>query len=92
VLAIKTIKQHILFLSANSISKINCAASRECQIEMNDGRIYQAKLISADCLFNYFAVLVLQANAKKFSVTIAKDTMSQEKFYQLNLYLRSINK
>lgn len=92
VLAIKTIKQHILFLSTNAISKINCSANRKCRIELNNGKVYQAKLMSADCLFNYFVVFTMQASAKKFSAAIAKDTMSQEKFYQLNLYLRSLNK
>jgi len=92
VTAAITFKQYVLLKSANSISKLNCSSKRKCRVELNNGKVYQAKLIAADWLFDYFAVLVLQNNTKKFKATIAKDTMSQEQFYALRLYLRSLNK
>lgn len=87
-----TFKQYVLLTSANSIIKINCSSKCKCRIELNNGKVYQAKLVAADWLFDYFAVIVLQNNTKKFKATIAKDTMSQEQFYALRLYLRSLNK
>ena len=92
VIAANTFNQYVLLKSAKSISKLNCSGERKCRIELNDGKVYKAKLIAANWLCDYFEVLVLQNNTKKFKSTIAKDTMSQEQFYALRLYLRSLNK
>ncbi len=92
IMAIYTIKQYALLKSENSIYKLRCSSNNKCQIELKNGKVLQAKLISAEWLFNYFAVLLLQNNTKKFKATIAKDSMSQEQLYALRLYLRSFNK
>ncbi len=92
VLATYTVNQYVLLKSEKSIYKLNCRNTRKCRVELNNGKVYQANLIAANWLFDYFAVLVLQNNTKKFKATIAKDTMSQEQFYALRLYLRSLNK
>lgn len=91
-MAYKTIKQYALFKADNSIVKLNCASKNKCRIELANGKVYQATIVTANWLFNYFAILVLQTHVKKFNVTIAKDTMSQEQSYTLRLYLRSLNK
>ena len=59
MIAVNTFKQYVLLKSANSISKLNCSNKRKCRVELNNGKVYQTKLIAADWLFDYFAVLVL---------------------------------
>ena len=92
VMAVKTIKQYALLKSENSIYKLRCSSNSKCEIELKNGKVFQAKLIAANWLFDYFAVFLLQNNTNKFKATIAKDSMSQEQFYALRLYLRSLNK
>ena len=92
LMAVKTIKQYVLLKTDHSIAKLNCLTNCKCRLELNNGKVYQVKIISAEWLFNYFAVLVLRNNSNKFKATIAKDTLSQEQFYALHLYLRSLNK
>ena len=84
------IKQYVLLSSNNAIKKINCSGNDKCRVELNNELSYLAKIISADWLLNYFAVFVLQSNTKRFNLIIAKDAMSQEQFYTLSLYLRSL--
>ncbi len=90
-IAAKIIKQYVLLKAEHSISKMNCANNLKCRLEFVNGKVCQAKLISADWLFDYFAILEFQKNAKKFKAVIAKDAVSQEQFYALRLYLRSLN-
>jgi len=92
MMAAKTIKQYALLISEDSIYKLRCSSNSKCQIELKNGKVLQAKLIAANWLFDYFAVFLLQNNTNKFKATIAKDSMSQEQFYALRLYLRSLNK
>lgn len=67
------------------------SASNECKIESKDGTLHDARIKNADWLFRYFAVIILCTNSKIYKTIIAKDTLSQEQFYTLRLYLRSIN-
>ena len=90
--AVNSIKQYALFKSDNAIYKLSSLGDRKLLVELKNGKVFQAKVISAECLFDYFTVFVLQNNARKYKSTIAKDTLSQEQFYTLRLYLRSFNK
>ncbi len=92
MMAAKTIKQYALLSSEDSIYKLRCSSNSKCQIELKNGKVFHAKLIAANWLFDYFTVFLLQNNTNKFKATIAKDSMSQEQFYALRLYLRSLNK
>ena len=89
--AFVAIRRFGLLTSNDSVLHLSCTASDRCRIELNNGKVYQANITSADWLFNYFAVILLQNNSKKFKVIIAKDAVSQEQFYALRLYLRSLN-
>ena len=97
---VKAVKQHALLRSDSSIAALVCSSSslssgsdnNKCKITLNNGKEFKVNITSADCLFNYFIVLLFKNNAKTFKATIAKDTISQEQFYSLRLYLRSINK
>ena len=91
-MGVKTIKQYALLLTQTSIIKLICSSDNKCKITLKSGEEFQVKLISANCLFDYFIVFLFKNNAKKFKATIAKDTVSQEQFYALHLYLRSFNK
>ena len=86
-----TAKKYIFFKSNNSIAKLSCTKNGKCRVELKNGKVFQAKIVSAEWLFNYFAVFVLENNVNKFKTTIAKDALSQEQFYSLRLYLRSLN-
>jgi hypothetical protein len=88
----KAVRQYALFKADTSITKFNCSSDSKCKVELKNGKEIQVKLISADCLFGYFIVLLFKNNTKKYKITIAKDTVSQEQFYALRLYLRSLNK
>ncbi len=92
VMAVKTIKQYALLKSEDSIYKLRCSSNSKCKIELKNGKVFQAKLIAENWLFDYFAVFLLQNSTNKFKGTIAKDSMSQEQFYALRLCLRSLNK
>ena len=85
------IRRFALLTSNDSVLHLSCASNDRCRIELVNGKVYQTKITSADWLFNYFAVILLQSNSKKFKVIIAKDAVSQEQFYALRLYLRSLN-
>jgi len=91
-MATKAIREHGLNISETSITKLSCASNSKCRIELNNGTAIQAKITNADWLFNYFAVLIIQSKQNKFNTVIAKDSLSQEQFYTLRLYLRSLNK
>ena len=99
-LGVKAIKQHALLRADSSITAIVCSSSNlgsgsgnnKCKVILNNGKEFQTELISANCLFDYFIVFLFKNNTKKFKATIAKDAISQEQFYALRLYLRSINK
>lgn len=91
-LGIITIKKHALLNDNNSINRIICTGNDKCKIEFNSGHLIQAKIISVRSLFNYFIVMVIKDNKKNITSIIAKDSISQEQFYTLRLYLRSINK
>ena len=90
-IAFVVIRQFALLISNDSVLHLRCAANDRCRIGLNNGKVYQANIISADWLFNYFALILLQSNSKKFKVIISKDAVSQEQFYTLRLYLRSLN-
>jgi len=92
IIALHLVKQHALLKHSHSITSLNCAHDKKCKIKFNDGNSCNAEIISAEWLFNYFAVFVFQNKKKKLNATIAKDSMSQEQFYALRLYLRSLNK
>ena len=85
------IKQYALLVSKDAIRLLNCSSKNKCKLELNNKHRYLTSIVSANWLFNYFAVLVLQSSTKKFNVIIAKDALSQEQFYTLRLYLRSLN-
>ncbi len=91
VMAFIVIRHYAFIASDDSIKHLNCIANNKCRIELNNGKVYQTKVVSAAWLFNYFVVIMLQSNSKKFKLTIAKDALSQEQFYALRLYLRSLN-
>lgn len=85
-------KQYVLLQNKNSIVKIiTVSASNECKIENRDGTLHDARIKNADWLFRYFVVIILSTNSKIYKTIIAKDVLSQEQFYTLRLYLRSIN-
>ena len=92
VMAVIAINRYALLKTDSSIHKISFSSNRKCKIELLNGKEYEVKLTASDWFFNYFAVLIMQSKTNKFKVTIAKDTMSQEQFYVLRLYLRSLNK
>ena len=82
----------MLLQNKNSILKITAvSASNECKIETSNGTTHDARIQNADWLFRFFAVIVLSVNTKIYKTIIAKDMLSQEQFYALRLYLRSIN-
>lgn len=91
---VKAIKQHALFATDASIIKLNGfnPSNNKCKIKLKNGKKIQVNLISAECLFGYFIVLAFKDNANKYKITIAKDMVSQEQFYALRLYLRSLIK
>ncbi len=85
------LKQYVLLVSKDAIKYLNCSSENKCLLELNNQQRFSASIISANWLFNYFAILVLQSSTKKYNVIIAKDALSQEQFYTLRLYLRSLN-
>ena len=90
--SVYTIKHYIFLKNKTSVVKISAASdSRKCRIEINCGKIYQAHIKNAGWIFGYFAIFVLNTNTNKYKTIIAKDVLSQEQFYALRLYLRSIN-
>ena len=91
LIAFVVLRRFALLTSNDSVLHLSCAANDRCRIELVNGKVYQTNITSADWLFNYFAVILLQSNSKKFKVIIAKDAVSQEQFYALRLYLRSLN-
>ncbi len=92
IIGIKNIEQYALLKADNSVVKISDSSTRnQFQIETNNGKTHLAHIKYAGWLFEYFAVLVLSTNAKIFKSIIAKDAISQEQFYVLRIYLRSLN-
>ncbi len=92
IIGIKNIKQYALLKADNSVVKISDSSTRnECQIEINNGKTHLAHIKDVGWLFEYFAVLVLSTNTKIYKTIIAKDAISQEQFYVLRIYLRSLN-
>ena len=89
-LGVANIKQYSLLQAANSVVRIIGASNGKCKIECNDGKFIQAKIISSGNLFGTFIIMVMKNNAQKITSIIAKDSISQEQFYALRLYLRSI--
>ncbi len=90
-MAVNLIKQYAMLSAEKSVTKLDCSSKNKCKIELKNKKVYQVRLVTTGWLFNYFAVLVLQSNVKKIKVIIAKDAVSQEQFYTLRLYLRSLN-
>ncbi len=86
-----SIKKYALISDNSSIIKMNCLDKRNSKLTLKNGIEVQANLISANWLFGNFAVLVFKSNAKLYKSVIAKDALSQEQFYTLRLYLRSLN-
>lgn len=91
-IGINAIKRHALFKSDASIISLVCLSEGKCKIKLNNGKQLQVKLVSADILFDYFVAFSFKNNANIYKATIAKDTISQDQFYALRLYLRSIKK
>ena len=92
VSGVYVIKQFALLKNSNSIVKfIASSTSIECKLETKEGIEIDARIKNADWLLHYFAVIVFSTNTKIYKTIIAKDTLSQEQFYALRLYLRSIN-
>ncbi len=91
-LGVTTIKQYALLNDNNSISKIISSGNKKCKIELNSGKIIQANITAVGSLFDYFIVIVVKNNSNKITSIIAKDSISQEQFYALRLYLRSFKK
>ena len=91
LMAFNVLRRYALFISNDSIRHLSCASNKKCRIELYNGNVHQVKLVSSAWLFNYFAVMVLQSSSRKFKLAISKDTLSQEQFYALRLYLRSKN-
>lgn len=89
-MGIKAIKQHALYTSDVSITNLVFTSNKKCKIKLKDGKQFQVKLLSAECLFDYFVIFQFKNNVNNYKATIAKDTISQEQFYTLRLYLRSI--
>ena len=83
-------KQYALLQNTNSVIKIVGASNGNCKIEFNDGKFIQAKIVSSGSLFEYFKIIVMKNNSQKITSIIAKDSISQEQFYVLRLYLRSL--
>ncbi len=87
-----TIKHYILLNNSNSIVRISISViSKLHKIEFKDGTTHHVHIKNAAWLFNYFATIVFYTKSKRYKSIIAKDTLSQEQFYALRLYLRSIN-
>ena len=86
-----TIKKFVLFKDDSSVINLNCADRGKSKLTLKNGAEVQANIVSAKWLFEYFAVLVFKSNAKLYKTVIAKDALSQEQFYALRLYLRSLN-
>ncbi|MEM7400634.1 MAG: protein YgfX [Pseudomonadota bacterium] len=91
VLGFITINKFALIRDDSSIIKLNCVDKGNSKLMLKNGIEIQANLISAKWLFEYFAVLVFKNNTKSYKTIIAKDALSQEQFYTLRLYLRSLN-
>ncbi len=93
VSAIIMIRQYVFFHNKKSIIKITATmnALKTCEIEVKDGTTHKARIDNAGWFLNYFATILFCANSCKYKTIIAKDTLSQEQFYTLRLYLRSIN-
>ena len=90
-LGIITIKKFVLLRDDSSIVKLNCAEKGKSRLTLKNGTVMQANIVSAQWLFEYFAVLIFKSNSKTCKSIIAKDALSQEQFYTLRLYLRSLN-
>ena len=90
-LSVIAIRQSVLLASDSSIIKMSSTAKGKSQLELKNGAVHQANLISAQWLFEYFVVIIFKNNRRKYKTVIAKDTLSQEQFYALRLYLRSLN-
>ena len=89
---IVTIRRYVLLSNKNSIVKfLTTGVSKICKIELKIGQIHNANIKYAGWVLGYFAIIVLSTNANNYKTIIAKDTLSQEQFYALRLYLRSIN-
>ena len=91
-MAVMTTNRYALLKSDHSIHKLSCSSDRKCKVELQNGKVYDLKLTTAEWLLDYFLVFVMQNKTKKFKATIAKDALSQEQLYSLRLYLRSFNK
>ncbi|MFK7816335.1 MAG: protein YgfX [Gammaproteobacteria bacterium] len=87
-----TIKQYALLKADNSVIRIISSGDNKCKVEFQDGSTAQANIISISSLFDCFVVLVIKNKSNKITLVIAKDSISQEQFYMLRLYLRSLNK
>ncbi len=87
-----TIKKHALLNTEKSVIRIVSSGDKKCKLEFKNGSSTQVNVISIVNLFDYFFVLVVKNNSNKITSVIAKDSISQEQFYMLRLYLRSFNK
>lgn len=92
IIGARTIAQYALLKTNNTVVKISASSeASQCRIEINNGKIYHARIKDAGWLFEFFAILVLKTSTKTFKTIIAKDAIGQEQFYALRLYLRSLN-
>ena len=91
LLGFVTIKQFVLLNDNCSVVKLNCADKGNTRLTLKNGSVVNANIVSAQWLFEYFVVLIFKNHSKKYKAVIAKDALSQEQFYTLRLYLRSLN-
>lgn len=92
LLGAKAIYQFVLLSNHRAVTHISSSiASAKCKIELKNGNTIHTSLKHAGWVFDYFVVLVFSANKNIYKAIIAKDAASQEQFYALRLYLRSIN-
>ena len=92
LLVVKAVNQFVLLKDRNSVVHVSASsASIQSRIELKNGNTIHTSLIHAGWVFEYFVVLVFSANKNVYKAIIAKDAISQEKFYTLRLYLRSTN-
>ncbi len=92
VLGVNSIGQYALLNKNNSVSRIIGFENGNCKIELKKGYSSRAKIVSVGSLFDYFIVIVIKYNSKNITSIIAKDSISQDKFHTLRLYLRSLKK
>jgi len=94
--------QYVWLNAKNSVIKINTASSSSLTsfpssgqflIQTKANKRYQASVINAAWVFDYFAILVFKINVnernkKVLRVVIAKDMISQEQLYALRLAIQ----